>query len=145
MKYLPSRWLTLPFHADCHHKTILSEYQYAEKQSQKPPSLVTILQKAVAKRQEAVEAYRSAKPSPRHDLAEKEEEHIRLIRTFLPAEMSAAEIREVAEKVMGELGLSADSKGAIGRIMGEMSKRVDKARAPGSAISAVVKELLGGK
>jgi uncharacterized protein len=129
---------------------LLSEFQYAEKQVQggsgKAPSLISILQKAISKREEAASQYRSAKPAPREDLAAKEEEQVELIKQYLPKEMDRSEIVEIAKKVVKELGIvDMASKGALGKVMGEMSKRVDKAKAPGQVISSVVKELLGVK
>ena len=86
---------------------LLSEFQYAEKQVQggsgKAPSLISILQKAISKREEAASQYRSAKPAPREDLAAKEEEQVELIKQYLPKEMDRSEIVEIAKKVVKEL------------------------------------------
>ncbi|KDN47553.1 GatB/YqeY domain-containing protein [Tilletiaria anomala UBC 951] len=138
-------------------RALLSEFQYAEKQasasdSKSPqPSIISILQKAVTKRQEAAAQYRAAKPSPREDLAAKEDEQIELIKKFLPKEMTREEIMQIVQQVIQELGLSGEGKqiipvkGAMGKVMGELSKRLDKGKAPGQVVSAVVKELLGSK
>lgn len=69
---------------------ILTDLQYAEKTkkqaNQKPPSVIKMIQKGIKKRTDAANTFRNAKPEPRPDLAEKEEEQIRLLQSFLPKE-----------------------------------------------------------
>lgn len=52
--------------------------------NQKPPSVIKMLVKGIKKRTDAAKVFRSAKPQPRVDLAEKEEKEIALLQELLP-------------------------------------------------------------
>lgn len=56
---------------------------------------IQILKKMVSQREESITMF---KESNRNDLAEKEQKEIEIIKEFLPAEITQAEIEEVIEK-----------------------------------------------
>lgn len=126
---------------------LLSDFQYAEKNvlisggKANPPSLVSVLQKAVASRQEAAQQYRSAKAE---DRATKEEEQMKLIQSFLPKEMSADEIKQAIQAVLDKLGLEPSDRKTLSTVIKEMESLYGKAKAPGKVVSAIVKQLIGG-
>ena len=95
-----------------------------------------LLQKLVKQRRDSLDIY---KKQNREDLAKKEEEEIAVIEQFLPAQMSADELRTAVGAIVAETG--ASSPADMGKVMGVATKQL-AGKADGKAISAVVKELL---
>lgn len=66
----------------------MTDLQYAQKTkmqaNQKAPSVIKMLQKGIKKRTEAAKVFRAAKPTPRVDLAEKEEREVSILEALLP-------------------------------------------------------------
>ncbi|MBI5902347.1 MAG: GatB/YqeY domain-containing protein [Deltaproteobacteria bacterium] len=91
----------------------------------------------VRQRQDSIEQFTKG---GRADLADKEEAEIKVLQGYLPAQMSAAEVRELVKK-------AADETGAAGaRDMGKLMKAVMpliKGRADGKLVNEIVKEVLG--
>lgn len=97
---------------------------------------VSLLQKMVKQRRDSLEIY---KQQAREDLAQKEEDEIRVIEKFLPKQLSPVEIKQEVQQIITETG--ASSPADMGKVMGVATKRL-AGRADGKTISAVVKELL---
>lgn len=97
-----------------------------------------ILQKLVKQRKDALEIYEKEN---RSDLAQKEKEEIAVIEKFLPAQMSAEELRAALKEIIAQVG--ASGPGDMGKVMGVATKQL-AGKADGKSISATVKELLGG-
>ena len=98
--------------------------------------ILTLLAKMIKQREESAAAYDTGK---RPELAAGEREEIAIIRSFMPAQMSEADVRAAASGVIAETGASAMKD--MGKVMALMKERyagqMDFARA-----SALVKELL---
>jgi uncharacterized protein len=97
---------------------------------------VKLLQKMVKQRRDALEIYQQ---QSRNDLAQKEQEEIAVIETFLPTQMSETELRQALEEIIAELG--AQSPADMGKVMGAATKKL-AGRTDGKAISTAVKALL---
>jgi uncharacterized protein YqeY len=95
-----------------------------------------LLQKMVKQRRDSLDIY---KQQAREDLAQKEEEEIRVIEKYLPRQASPEELKTEVEQIISETG--ASSPADMGKVMGIATKRL-AGKADGKAISAVVKELL---
>jgi uncharacterized protein len=95
-----------------------------------------MLQKMVKQRKDSLEIYQQQN---RTDLAEKEEEEIKLIEKFLPQQMNLDELKLAVQKVIIDTG--ASSAADMGKVMGAATKLL-AGKADGKTISAVVKELL---
>jgi uncharacterized protein YqeY len=95
-----------------------------------------LLQKLVKQRKDSLDIFRKQK---REDLAVKEEEEIRVIEKFLPAQLSEDEIRGILSKILVETG--ATSMADMGKVMGAATKQL-AGKADGKTISALVKEML---
>jgi len=95
-----------------------------------------ILQKLVKQRRESAEIYSQAN---RQDLAEKELFDASIIETYLPQQLSEAEVTEVVKKIVAETG--ASSVKDMGRVMGLASKELT-GKADNKMISVIVKSLL---
>jgi uncharacterized protein len=95
-----------------------------------------ILQKAVKQRKDSAEIY---KTQNRPELLEKELAEIAIIETYLPAAMSAEELKGIIEGIIAKVG--ASSPADMGKVMGVASKEL-AGKAEGRAISEMVKTLL---
>lgn len=95
--------------------------------------VVKLLMTEVKRRKEAIEQFRQGK---RDDLAEAEEEKLKVIQEFLPEMMSEEEIAKVVDEVV------AAGVNNFGAVMGQVMGRV-KGKAEGNLVSKVVKEKLG--
>jgi uncharacterized protein len=115
-------------------RLVLSELQKAEKDGDNDE--LAVLRRERKRRREAAEAYREA---AREDLAEGEELEAQIIGTYLPAELSDAELDGLVQAAVAETG--AESQ----RDMGKVIKHVMAAaggRADGKRVSTKVKEVL---
>lgn len=95
-----------------------------------------LLQKLVKQRKDSLEIFRQQN---RADLAQKEQEEISIIEKFLPAQLSADELKNEIAIVIAEL--NAASPADMGKVIGAANKKL-AGKSDGKTISAVVKELL---
>jgi uncharacterized protein YqeY len=99
--------------------------------------ILRLLQGMIKQRRESIALYRQGN---RPELAEREEQEIAVIESFLPKQMSDEEITAAAKAAIAETG-AAGAKD-MGKVMGVLRDRhtgiIDMARA-----GAVVKRLLG--
>ncbi len=96
-----------------------------------------ILQKLVKQRRESADIYSQAN---RQDLAQKELYEASVIETYLPQQVSEAEVTEVIQKIIATTG--ATSVKDMGKVMGAASKEL-AGKADNKMISGIVKRLLG--
>lgn len=97
---------------------------------------IKLLQKLVKQRKDSIEIFEQQN---RADLAIKEKEEVEVIEQFLPAQMSAEEIKTAVAEIIRETGVANIS--GLGQVMGIASKQL-AGKADGKTISAIVKELL---
>ena len=97
---------------------------------------MTVIRKAVKQRQDSIEQYASA---GRTELADKERSEMELLKTYLPAEMSEAELEAGLREIIASTG--AQSKKDMGKVMKEATARF-KGRVDGKKIQEVVGRLL---
>ena len=102
-------------------------------------SAMKSLQKEVKKRRETAEIY---KQQNRMDLADVETFQANVIETYLPKQMSEAEVRTALQKIISETG--AASPADMGKVMGVATKSL-AGKADGKLISTIVRELLAAK
>jgi hypothetical protein len=97
---------------------------------------IQLLQKMIKQRQDSLLIYQQQN---RPDLAQKEEEEMAVIQTYLPAQLSDEELNARIRAIIAEVG--ATSVKDMGKVMGMATKSL-AGQADGRAISAKVKELL---
>jgi len=97
---------------------------------------LSVLQKMVKQRKDSLEIYQQQN---RTDLAQKEEEEIRVIEKFLPKQLSPEELKAALQQIIADTG--ASSPADMGKVMGAATKQL-AGKADGKTISATVKELL---
>ena len=101
------------------------------------PEILRLLQGMVKQRRESIALYRQGN---RPELAEREEQEIAVIESFLPKQMGDDEIAAAAREAIAETGAAGVKD--MGKVMSALRDRhagvIDMARA-----GAVVKQLLG--
>lgn len=97
---------------------------------------IKAMQKMVKQRKDSLDIYTQQN---RIDLAQKEEEEIKIIEKFLPKQLSEDELKLMVQKIIIDTGASSPSD--MGKVMGVATKLL-AGKADGKAISAAVKELL---
>ena len=99
--------------------------------------ILSMLQTMIKQRREAISLYEQG---GRLELAEQEREEIGIIETFLPKQFNDAEVREVVDKVIADIG--AASIKDMGRTMAELRTRyagqMDFGKASGFVKAALV-------
>lgn len=97
--------------------------------------LKVILSK-IKKSREAIVEFEKGK---REDLVKKEKEEIKILKKYLPSQLSEKEIRKMGKEVIGKIR-AKDIKD-MGRVMSELMPKI-KGRAEGSLVSRIIKEIL---
>ncbi len=95
-----------------------------------------VLQKEIKARHETIEG---AERAGREDLVAEARAEIAVLETFLPPPLSPEELEALAREVVAEVG--ATSPKDMGKVMKPLMAKV-QGRAPGSAVSQVVRRLL---
>jgi uncharacterized protein YqeY len=98
--------------------------------------VLAVIGKQAKQRRDSIAEFEKAQ---RTDLVEKETAELAILEQYLPAQLSEAEIKEKAEVVIAELGVS-DMKG-MGQVMKSLMVEL-KGQADGKIVNQVVRELL---
>ena len=98
--------------------------------------LTAILSKMVKQRQESAKAYEEG---GRLELAEREEDEIKVIQSYLPRQLDAAETNAAIDKAIADLG--AESIRDMGRVMAELRSQY-AGQMDFSAVGPAIKERL---
>ena len=97
---------------------------------------LAVVKRASNQRKDSIEQFEAA---GRTDLADPEKAELLIIDSFLPAQMSRAELETIARAKMAELGVS--SKQDAGKFMGSLMKDL-KGQADGTLVKEVIDSLL---
>jgi len=97
---------------------------------------VAVVQKEIKKRRDAIEQFEKG---GRLELADKEKKEIPVLETFLPQPLSPAELEQLVQTTIQELG--ATSKKEMGPVIKAVQAKA-AGRADGKSISTVVGKLL---
>ena len=98
--------------------------------------VMAILQKEIKSRQESIA---DAQKANRPDLIEASQAEIGVLETFLPRQLSASELEELARQAIAEVG--ATSPREMGQVMKLLAPRL-QGRATGDQASQIVRKLL---
>jgi uncharacterized protein YqeY len=99
--------------------------------------ILATLNKMIKQRRDSITQYEAGK---RPELAQKEAEEIQVIQTYLPAQLSEAEIEQAVAAAIQEAG--AASAKDMGKVMGSLKAKL-AGKADMTLVSAKVKEKLG--
>lgn len=100
-------------------------------------AVIAVLEKMVKQRKDSISQYTQA---GRDDLAAKEQVELDLIQTYLPAQMSEAELTALIDKAVADTG--ASSMKDMGKLMGVIKPQV-AGKADMGLVSKIVKSKLG--
>jgi uncharacterized protein YqeY len=117
--------------------TILSDVKNREIELSRTPTddeTAEVLRRGVKKRKESVEAYETV---GRTEMAASEANEIKILESFLPAQVSADEIRAAVREAVA--GGAKD----MGKVMGAVMPKF-KGRADGKLVNQIVREELAG-
>lgn len=98
--------------------------------------IVVVIQKELKQRKDSLQAFESA---GRTDLISDVQAEISILSNYLPEQMSEKDLRQLAVKVIQELG--AVGKSDMGKVMGKMMP-VTRGKADGKLVQQVVESLL---
>ncbi|MDF2626616.1 MAG: hypothetical protein K0R39_447 [Symbiobacteriaceae bacterium] len=96
-----------------------------------------VVTKQVKQLKDSIEEFEKA---DRTDLSDKAKAEVEVLSGYLPTQMSADEVRELARQIVAEVG--AQGPKDMGKVMGPLVART-KGRADGKLVQQIVKELLG--
>jgi len=112
------------------------QYKTIEKRDDLTEEEVTaVLSYAAKKRNDSIEMFTKG---GRNDLAEKETSELKIIKNYLPDQLSEDKLRELVVLSISETG--ADSPSKMGLVMKDLMPKV-QGRADGKLISRIVREL----
>ena len=97
---------------------------------------IAVIRRLVKQRRDSIEQFRKG---GREELAKAEEVESKVLEAFLPAQMSEAEVRKIAEAVKAKLGVL--DKGTLGQLIGAVMKET-RGRADGTVVKSIVEKLL---
>ncbi len=118
-------------------RALILEYEKSGKDKEVTPEIeINILTSAAKKRKEAIEQYQKAN---RNDLAEKEEEEIKIIEKYLPKQLSPEELLNEIKMIAEEIG--AHKKKDFPKLMPVAAKML-KGKAEGKLVKEAVEKYL---
>jgi len=97
-----------------------------------------VLQKQAKMRRDSIDAFRKG---DRPELAAKEEKELAIIQTYLPTQMSDADLRAIVERVVAETGAAGprDMGKVMPKVLAETKDRADGKKVAG-LVGAMLKE-----
>jgi len=98
--------------------------------------VVRIMKRGVKSREDAVKLYQQGN---RAELAKKEEEEIKIIKAYLPAQLAEADVEKIVMDIIAGLGIA--SKKEIGRLMKEVMGRYGS-QVEGKTVQAIAQKKL---
>lgn len=98
-------------------------------------SVLQIIGKEVKQRKDSIEAY---KKGGREDLAVKEEAEMKILQSYLPAQMSEEELKTLISRTISQTGATVKD---FGKVMGTVMAQA-KGKADGGTVTRLVKEML---
>ncbi|MBI5492975.1 MAG: GatB/YqeY domain-containing protein [Deltaproteobacteria bacterium] len=122
-------------------RMLLSAVKYKEVDLRRPltdPEVHQVVSTLLRQRQDSIDQFRKGN---RLDLAEKEEREAEILKAYMPAQLSAEELRQIIKKAASEAG--AKGPGDMGKLMKAVMPHV-KGKADGKLVNDIVREVLGG-
>jgi hypothetical protein len=100
--------------------------------------VLDVLQKQAKMRRDSIDAFRKG---DRPQLAEKEEQELAIIQSYLPTQMSDADLRAIVERVVAETGAAGprDMGKVMPKVLAETKDRADGKKVAG-LVGAMLKE-----
>lgn len=96
---------------------------------------LSVIKKTIKQRKDAIDQFTAA---GRTDLADADKQQLALLEVFMPAQMSEADIKVIAERKKAELGVTDKSK--LGILVGAVMKEC-AGNADGGVVKKIVEDL----
>jgi uncharacterized protein YqeY len=122
-------------------RMLISDFKYAQIEKRSPlneEESVQVVQRAIKKRKESIEMYEKG---GRPELAAKESEELKVLQSFVPAQLDEAQVRQIVQDTLQELGVT--DKKDLGRVMKEILSKY-KSQIDGKLVQKLVSEKLNG-
>lgn len=101
--------------------------------------LIKVINKAIKQREESEQIYQQA---GRQDMAQKEADEVKVLRTYMPAQMTLEEIEPIVFDIIENLkSVTANRNALIGKAMGEFNKNY-QGKADLKVVSSVIHKIL---
>lgn len=97
---------------------------------------ISVLSHELKQRKDSLQEFEEA---GRNEAVEKLKNEIKIVQKYMPAQLSAEEVKEVVQTTIEEIG--ATSKADFGKVMGAVMPKL-KGKADGKLVNSTVKELL---
>jgi hypothetical protein len=101
------------------------------------PEVINVIKKQIKQRQDSIEQFTKG---GRTDMAEKEKKELEILKTYLPPELTADEVKKIIEESVTSLG--AQGMQDMGKVMKEVTGKI-AGKADGKLVSDLVRERLG--
>ena len=118
-------------------RAAVKQYEIDNRKELDDEGIVEILAKQVKMRKDALSDFEKA---GRMDLADAYKQEIEVLQKYLPAQLSADEIRDIVKATAAELGIEG-GKQNMGKLMGAVMGKV-KGVADGNDVRKVIEEFL---
>ena len=122
-------------------RMLLTAMKMKEKEIKRRPGeqeIQQLIASLVKQRRDSSEQFRNAQ---RLDLAEKEEEEIKILQEFLPRQMTPEELDEVIGAVLSEIGAASEKD--FGKVMKALMPKIS-GRADGKLVNELIRKKLMG-
>jgi uncharacterized protein YqeY len=117
-------------------KTAIEYHKIEKKQEQLADAdVMAVIKKQVKQRQDSIEGFEKG---GRADLVEKEKAELAILKSYLPEELTAAQLEEIVAAAVAEVG--ASTKADMGKVM-----KAVQARVAGRADNRLVSQIVSGK
>lgn len=120
-------------------KSEIRYFQIDKKGGDSDEELIPVISTAAKKRRESIEQF---KAGGRMDLVEQESKELEIILTYLPPQLSPAEIENFARDAITESGAATPAE--LGKVMKILMPKV-KGKADGKLVTEIVGRLLAAK
>jgi len=121
-------------------RMLMSAIKYKEvdaKRELNDEETIAVISTLVKQRQDSIEQFTKG---GREDLVEKETKELSVLRTYLPPQLTEAEVRDIVKKAVVETGATGQKD--MGKLMKIVMPQV-KGKADGKLVNDIVKEVLG--
>ena len=118
-------------------RAAIKQYEVDNREELSDDGVIAILSKQVKMRKDALSDFEKA---GRMDLADAYKQEIEVLQKYLPAQLSADEIRDIVKATAAELGIEG-GKQNMGKLMGAVMGKV-KGVADGNDVRKVIEEFL---
>lgn len=101
-----------------------------------PEDVLSVIQSQAKQRRDSIEEYKKA---DRAELADKEQEELDILQTFLPEQMGESEVQTIVDQTISEIGASSIQD--MGKVMGALNAKL-KGKTDMAVVSNLVRQKL---